>query len=143
MPIGTGGRDRAMAGTRREIADVQGAAGAGAETRTGLGMTRSADVAQPHQGAGLAADGLQPREEGGVGIELGWVFVAGLAEIGSAHNRHRHRHVDAGDIDALDPIQILPGRQQVAGLRAGRVEESSGGSGRRYPAHHRWRSLPS
>ena len=124
-----GRRDRAVAGARGEVADVERAAGSGGRDQDGLGDHHPADVAEAHQGTGLAADRLQAREKRDIGVELGWTLVPGLAEVRGAHDHHRHRHVDAGGIHTLDPIADTPGRQQLAGLGAGRIEEGEADRG--------------
>ena len=118
-----GRRDRAVAGARGEVADIERAAGSGGRDQDRLGDHHPADVAEAHQSTRLAADRLQAREKRRIGVELGWTLVPRLAEVRGAHDHQRHRHVDAGGIHTLDSIADTPGRQQVAGLGAGRIQE--------------------
>ena len=80
-------------------------------------------VAQPHQPACGAPQRLQPFEQGGVGVELVGGLATGDAEVAGSDDHQRHGGVEAGDLDAVDDVDALPGREDRAGDRAPGVEE--------------------
>ena len=80
-------------------------------------------VAHAHHSRRLDADGLEAGEEILIGVELGLALVTGLAESARACDDAGHADIDAGDGDAIDDIESVARRQELAGLAAHGVDE--------------------
>ena len=104
-----------------------------------LGHRGAGDVAQAHQLAGLAAEGVDPLEQRRVRGELLVRLVAGEPERLGQRQDDRHAVVDAGDLDALDRVADVAGRQQRAGGRALGVGEGERRPERPCPGRRRSR----
>ena len=136
--------DRAMAGARGEVARRRSCRRNAAEdSKTGLGMTRSATSPRPISGAGLAADGLQPREERQCRRR------ARPGARGRSCRSRRRACITIGiamsmQLTSTPPIRSRTSPGRAAGGRSWRRRRrgSPGGSGRRYPARRRWPCCP-
>ena len=101
----------------------------GGETRTGLGMTRSATSPRPMRAPASRRIASSRVMNASVSVEIRGRLMAGLAEILGAQQDHRHRHVDAGDLEPFDSVAHLSRGQQAAGLGAGGIEETQADRG--------------
>lgn len=89
------------------------------------------DVPQPHHPSRLQAQGLDARQERSVGVEGHRLFPSRDAQIGRAHDHQRHGGVNAGNGRAVDVVDALARRKNLARHRAPRVQEvQQDGSGR-------------
>ena len=80
-------------------------------------------VPHAHPRRRLDADGLETGEEILIGVELGLALVSGLAEIACPGDDAGHADIDAGDRDAIDVIESVARRQELAGLGARGIDE--------------------
>nr|GEU28181.1 hypothetical protein [Tanacetum cinerariifolium] len=79
---------------------------------------------QLHAQAGLHPDALQRLPQGAFAIELGNGLMRGLAKGARIADHHRHGHIHARHLVAVDHVHRAAGGQQPAGLGAhGRLQE--------------------
>ena len=95
----------------------------GADTSVIFGTVCCRHIAQTHQFPGLQPDVLEPVGEIGVGFQCFGGLVPGDPQIGGVENDHRHAVVDAGDLDSVDRVDDMTGREQGTAGRAGGVGE--------------------
>ena len=70
------------------------------------------NIAKPHQWPAGKPDRLETGLQPFVGIELRRTLIPGDPEVGCAHHHNRHAVVDHRDLDPLDEIHGIAGRQQ-------------------------------
>ena len=92
-------------------------------TRTGFGIDAAGNISEAHQQASLQAQLFQTIQQHRIRVECRRLFIARNAEIACAHDHQRHRGIDAGDLDAVDRVDALPGRKDLAGDCAPGVEK--------------------
>ena len=125
--------DRLVHTVRDERAGAQVAAVARRRDERDLGDTGAGDVAEVHHRPGREADRLDAGAQLGVRLELLRRLVAGDADVGGAQHDDRHAVVDQRDLDAVDHVDAVAGRQQRAARAAGdavEVELDRGGRAR-------------
>ena len=120
---GASHRMAGVAAPRREVArgDAVGIVAGAGDHR--LGHHAGRHITQAHGQAGLEADGLDAGQQRAVGIQVGWQLASAQAQVGGAHHHQRHGRIDAGDLDAVDHVDALPGGKHRARHRAPGIQE--------------------
>ena len=112
-----------MAAPGREVARRDDAALVRRGDQRDLGQHFFPHIAHAGPFGELQADRLQSGFQFEVGVEFLLAFVPGLAQRFGGNEDQRSGKVDEGDLDAVDDVAALAGREQAPGLGAGGVLE--------------------